>query len=111
MATVGRWETGRAGWLVVHLITPFLCEACLEEGLIAAPGLFDGEFLRPSAGRFSQGGKIMPVGGTEDFSCEGFGLARSAVARDHVFWRQLREAGKTCRNDGQASCQGFHQGN
>jgi hypothetical protein len=30
------------------------------------PGFPDGEFFCPSAGRFSKGGKITPVGGTED---------------------------------------------
>src|SRR5580700_11253201 len=108
MAAVDRCETGCAGRLAVHLIMPLSGETCLKDGLIAVPSLSDGELLRPSAGCFSQGGKIMPVGGTEDLFGEGFGLARSAVARDHVLRRQLREAGKTCRDDGQARCQGFH---
>jgi len=38
-------------------------------------------------------------------------MSRSAVPRDHSFWGEFREPGKTCRNNRQACCQGFHQGN
>lgn len=111
MAAVSRRKTGRAGWLAVHLIVPLLRETRLKKGLVAVPGVSDGELLRPAAGCFSQGGKIMSVGGMEDLFCEGVGLARCAVARDDVFRCQLREARKAGRNDGQAGSQGFHQGN
>src|ERR1700722_712247 len=100
MAAVRRCETGRAGRLAVHLIMPLLREAGLKDGLIAVPGLSDGEPFCPSAGGLSECGKIRPVGGTEDLLGKGFGLARSAVARDDVFRCQLREAGNTRRNDG-----------
>jgi len=108
MAAVDRRETGRAGRLAVHLIMPLLREACLEDGLIVVPGFPDGEILCPAPSGFAQGRKIKPIGSAEDFFGEQFGMTRSAVPRDDVLRRQLCEAGKTCGNDRQASCQRFH---
>src|ERR1700722_2474886 len=92
-------------------ITLIFSEARLEDGLIVVPGFSDGELLCPSAGRFSKGGKITPVGGTKDLFGERFGMSRGAVPCDHRFWGEFCEAGKTCRNDRQARREGFHQGN
>ena len=96
---------------VIQGVTVLLDEACLEKGLIVVPGFPDAEPLRPSASGFSEGGQIPPTGGKENLFGEGFRLARIAVPRDHALRRQLREAGKARRNDGQARSHGLHQGN
>lgn len=108
MAAVDRCETGRAGRLAVHLIMPLLREACLEDGLIVVPGFPDGELLCPTPSGFAQGRKIKSIGSAENLFGEQFGMTRSAVPRDDVLRCQLREAGKTCRNDRKASRQSFH---
>jgi hypothetical protein len=66
LAAVNRGEVSRAGCELVHRETFLLRQARFEDGLIVVPGFPDGELLRPSASRSSEGGKITSLGGTED---------------------------------------------